>query len=45
MTGMMRRAALAETAAHLEYLSGTGQIDAAQDAPSPSSLPALLSSD
>jgi glyoxylase-like metal-dependent hydrolase (beta-lactamase superfamily II) len=35
VTGMMRRAALAETAAHLEYLSGTGQIDAAQDAPGP----------
>jgi hypothetical protein len=28
---MMRRAALAETAAHLEYLSGTGRIATAAD--------------
>jgi glyoxylase-like metal-dependent hydrolase (beta-lactamase superfamily II) len=35
VTGMMRRAALAETAAHLEYLSGTGQIAAAADGPGP----------
>jgi glyoxylase-like metal-dependent hydrolase (beta-lactamase superfamily II) len=35
VTGMMRRAALAETAAHLEYLSGTSQIAAAADGPGP----------
>jgi glyoxylase-like metal-dependent hydrolase (beta-lactamase superfamily II) len=35
VTGMMRRAALAETAAHLEYLSSTGRIAAAADGPGP----------
>ena len=35
VTGMMRRAALAETAAHLEYLSGTGRIDGSVDGPGP----------
>jgi glyoxylase-like metal-dependent hydrolase (beta-lactamase superfamily II) len=35
VTGMMRRAALAETAAHLEYLAGTGRIATAADGPGP----------
>jgi len=40
VAGMMRRAALAETAAHLEYLSSTGRIATVPDAPDGPAAPA-----